>query len=88
MIVVPYEAHKADDPFRGIIPPFFLSFLIYMMPKICSQGYHFSGGVCETGEQRRIYLLDPSHKDNELQNGGVQQGGRRAGAPTRPQASF
>lgn len=53
------------------------------MPKICSQGYHFSGGVCETGEQRGFISL--THH-NELQNSGVQQGGPRAGNTRRPRA--
>lgn len=37
---------------------------------------------------KRIYLLDPSHKDNEPQNSGVQLGGLRVGTPTHPQASL
>lgn len=57
MIVDPNEACKPDDSFRGIISFFFFSFLIYMMPKICSQGYHFSVAVCKTGELRGFIFL-------------------------------
>lgn len=64
------------------------SSLIYMMPKICSQGYHFSCGCLQKRRAQRIYLLDPSHKDNELQNSGVQLGVLRVGTPSHPQASF
>lgn len=67
---------------------FFFSFLIYMMPKIRSQGYHFSCGCLQKRRAKRIYLLDPSHKDNELQNSGVQLGVLRVGTPSHPQASF
>lgn len=42
-------------------------------------GLSFFCGCLQNQSGKRIYLLDPSHKDNELQNSGVQLGGRRVG---------
>lgn len=44
---------RLDIPFRST----FFSFLIYMMPKICSQDYHFSVPVCESRELRGFIFL-------------------------------
>ena len=44
-------------------------------------GLSFFHGCLQKRRAKRIYLLDPSHKDNEPQNGGVQQGGVRVGTP-------
>lgn len=44
-------------------------------------GLSFFRGCLQKRRAKRIYLLDPSHKDNEPQNGGVQQGGVRVGTP-------
>lgn len=38
-------------------------------------GLSFFCGCLQNQRAKRIYLLDPSHKDNELQNSGVQLGG-------------
>lgn len=65
---------------------FFISYLYdakNMLP-----GLSFFCACLRKPRAKRIYLLDPSHKDNELQNSGVQLGGLRVGTPSRPRASF
>lgn len=51
-----YKACTPGDSFMGI-HSFSFPFLIYMMPKKCSQGYHFSVAVCKSGELRRFIFL-------------------------------
>lgn len=46
-------------------------------------GLSFFCGCLQNPRAKRIYLLDPSHKDNELQNSGVQLG-RTEGGHTHP----
>lgn len=75
------DSHKAWEPDDGFqrYNFFSFSFLIYMMPKICSQGYNFSCGCLQKRRAKRIYLLDPSHKDNELQNSWCPTGSAEGG---------
>lgn len=51
-------------------------------------GLSFFCGCLQKRGAKRIYLFDPSHKDNELQNSSVQQGGLKVGTPSHPQTSF
>jgi len=80
---------KPDHSFRGIIS-FFFPFLIYMMPKICSQGYHFSS--CkkkEEAESKEGFIFLTHHTKTMscrivVSNWERTEG--RAGAPSRPRA--
>lgn len=61
---------------------FFLFFISYLYDaKNMLPGLSFFCGCLQNRRAKRIYLPDPSHKDNEAQNSGVQLGTTEGGAP-------